>query len=624
MRIHPLYVSMLADPSDCLPHEAPRRPVADLTKLPTRLPFRTSTFSKTTHSVLPQHGQRGPRANSGDLTHPSTIQGGLAYRRPLQSIANIPRCPVYISCESNQSPLKPFKNPPNQKLVAIPTTSSRDSRLPLLRPIATNSHPTKQTCLKPPRLTPRLPPLTDPTETETLWAIVRKKMANTTAISSAGKQKAGKGTFSYRDNELESRKIAITASSRQPAYEWLQSIDPASGQELGGLYLEVSPDFASEIQDWALCFSTFDPPMSEYQWATDVFAKFLPVQMYPPRSKKDLIRLSRQQQPYVSMTSGNYVLLPPKDLQVDSVSSKASQKLGPIKRKKRISTLPKLDTKDGFGLNEPTEGSFVTTYKEDPSIRGLKPDFMYASSMSLLKDNAIYTQYPAIRTFASLDLLPPYLIGEIKNTKTKDMEARPPLALVGAMLLLERVKLRRLSSNSSLDDLKIFTITCCGTLVTIYCMKVPPGKDKSGELLSFEMEWFRSFSLIYQDQIINMANALNCIHAYGRTVHLRSILEDIEAIKGTRSFADIDKRAYEYKASNTFEIGDELIIFDEGSKANTMAPPESSPLEGQKVIDPKPIASISATDKSVRPKRHIPLRGSALPRPSSSNTTSHP
>lgn len=110
-------------------------------------------------------------------------------------------------------------------------------------------------------------------------------------------------------------------------------------------------------------------------------------------------------------------------------------------------------------------------------------------------------------------------------------------------------------------------------------MKIPPGKDKSGELLSFEIEWFKSFRLISQDQIINIANALNCIHAYGWTVHLWSILEDIEAIKETRSLANIDKRAYEYKASNTFEIGDELIILDKGSKANTTAPPESCPLD---------------------------------------------
>ena len=90
------------------------------------------------------------------------------------------------------------------------------------------------------------------------------------------------------------------------------------------------------------------------------------------------------------------MFLPPKDLQVDSVSSKTSQKLGPIKRKKRISTLPKLDTKDRYGLNEPTEGSFVTRYKEDPSIRGLKPDFIYASSITLLEVDDIYTQFPTI------------------------------------------------------------------------------------------------------------------------------------------------------------------------------------------------------------------------------------
>lgn len=66
--------------------------------------------------------------------------------------------------------------------------------------------------------------------------------------------------------------------------------------------------------------------------------------------------------------------------------------------------------------------------------------------------------------------------------------------------------------------------------------------------------------------------ALNCIHTYRRTVHLQRILEDIRAIKGTRSFADIDKRAYDYKASITFELGNELIILDEGNMASTMAP----------------------------------------------------
>lgn len=221
-------------------------------------------------------------------------------------------------------------------------------------------------------------------------------MANIIAISSAGKQKSAQGTLNHRNNELESQKITITISSHQPMYKWLPSIDLVSKQKLDGFYLEVSPDFVNEIQDWALCFNMFDPPMSEYKWATDVFAKFLLVQIYPLRLKKDLIKLCRQQQPYISMISGNYVLLLLKDHRVDSVSSKVSQKLDLIKRKKRISILPKLDIKDRFELNKPTKGSFVTIYKENPSIYGLKPDFMYASLITLLKDNTIYISYLAI------------------------------------------------------------------------------------------------------------------------------------------------------------------------------------------------------------------------------------
>lgn len=102
--IYPLYVYMVTDPSDCkdcLPYEAPHQPVADLTKLPTWFPFCTSTFFKTTHSVLLLHGQKGPKTNLRDLTHLSTIPSYLVYWKLLQSIANILRCPVYISCKSN-------------------------------------------------------------------------------------------------------------------------------------------------------------------------------------------------------------------------------------------------------------------------------------------------------------------------------------------------------------------------------------------------------------------------------------------------------------------------------------------------------------------------------------------
>lgn len=178
MRIYLLNINVLADASncnDCLPHEVLRWFIVDLTKLPTRLLFCTSTFSKSTYFILPQDSQRRLRANLRDLTHLFTIQGGLVYRRLFQSIVNFPHCSVYISCKSNQSLLNLFKNPPRQKLVAISPISSRNFRLPLLRPIGINSHLTKQICLKPPRLTLRFPPLTDLTKIKTVLAIVRKK-----------------------------------------------------------------------------------------------------------------------------------------------------------------------------------------------------------------------------------------------------------------------------------------------------------------------------------------------------------------------------------------------------------------------------------------------------------------
>lgn len=121
--------------------------------------------------------------------------------------------------------------------------------------------------------------------------------------------------------------------------------------------------------------------------------------------------------------------------------------------------------------------------------RGLRPDIMYASSISVLKRYASYLEYPAFRTIATLDLLPPYLIGVFKNTKNKNVEARQPLALAAAMLLMQRIKLRRLSKNPSLDDLRMFIFTCCGTLVTLYCITIPQDNNEAGELLSYKMIW---------------------------------------------------------------------------------------------------------------------------------------
>lgn len=83
------------------------------------------------------------------------------------------------------------------------------------------------------------------------------------------------------------------------------------------------------------------------------------------------------------------------------------------------------------------------------------------------------------------------------------------------------------------------------------------------------------------------------------TVYLRSILEDIKAIKRIRSFANINKYVYEYKNSNTFEIRDEFIILNKGSKTNIMVLSKSTLLKDQKIINLKLIASTFTIDKLV-------------------------
>lgn len=56
-----------------------------------------------------------------------------------------------------------------------------------------------------------------------------------------------------------------------------------------------------------------------------------------------------------------------------------------------------------------------------------------------------------------------------------------------------------------------------GRLVTFYCITIPQDNKEAGESLSYKMIWCESYSLIDQEQIIELAKTLNRIHFYGQT-----------------------------------------------------------------------------------------------------------
>ena len=130
---------------------------------------------------------------------------------------------------------------------------------------------------------------------------------------------------------------------------------------------------------------------------------------------------------------------------------------------------------------------------------------MYATQLSELENSECYINFPAIRTFASIDALPPYLIAGFKNTKSQETETHQFLALLGAMMLLERVKLRRQSSSLNLRDITLFALTCCGPRVTLYCMKIPLAQTKHFEILSYHLIQCNAYSLLKEEDIVELS-----------------------------------------------------------------------------------------------------------------------
>ena len=395
------------------------------------------------------------------------------------------------------------------------------------------------------------PPLTDQNENRALWARVRsstqpeqqippkieRQSVSTTTITTktmtaAVKEKvAGLGTPDYRIQELETRHITIQRTSDRLA-KWLPRIDPASPAALDDLYVSLSDDFRNTLALWVdACMHTSESG-SELQWTLDVYMLFLRRRNWPPRSsEEDVIRLERNAQPWVSFELNENILLPPKDLPfADNLSVNS--------KRTRVSVFPNDINVDGDSDQE--SGLALNGH-------GMRPDIIYTSRFEFLDRPGMYLQHPAIRTFSASDLLPPYLIGEFKSTAAQAVEAQQSLALLGSLMLLERVKLRRMSQNPALDDIKIYMITCCGALVELYCMVIRTTGDgcRPGELLSYDMHWCSGYLLTHDGDILQLGKDLNRIHTYGQTVHLEGITRDLTSI-GHTSLTDVDTQSYQY------------------------------------------------------------------------------
>ena len=397
------------------------------------------------------------------------------------------------------------------------------------------------------------PPSTNSDEISELWARVRSSTQQD-QMPQPNPKVAGKGTNDYRIRELEPRRITIVETGTQ---SMLPHTPAAPQPELEDLYVPVEDDqFINKVRKWVKwCSSVNSPALPEFQWTTDVYLLFFRKRDEAPDEdeKEETTKLERSLQPWVSLKQNEDILLPPKEVLLadDSLPSLRSGKRD-AKKRKRVSVLPDEILMDGTSRKDTDSAS-------KGQQTGMRPDIMYASSISRHVDPiGMYRIYPAMRTFMAINQLPPYIIGEFKSTLGQVFEAQQSLALVGAMMLLERVKLRRMSPNPALDDIKLFMVTCCAMQVDIYCMVIRTTGDRcqAGELLSYDMYLCSTYFLSEKSDIKLFGETLNQIHVYGQTTHLDGIKRDLSAAAAAGSVpADLDKCSYQYNGPNKFDQG---------------------------------------------------------------------
>ena len=451
---------------------------------------------------------------------------------------------------------------------------------------------------------------TDPTFIKGIWEDVRSystlttdDMKSKTIPSSAAYTK---GSASYNNSYLRPKKIRIF-ESLGITDKYLELDNTPTRGNLGSFYVDwTNTTFLKRLVSMVKTYKHRGE--NEAEWESKIYSKFLREDITPQeKTKPDIlfkiqdldfidIGLQRKLKPIISLISRDGKnLLPPE--QIDKQQ-----------RRQSANSFPP---------------SIEDTEKEVPeSRRSIIPDMIFAARAYPCSEDAFVTggKFPAIRNLSDHDVYPPYLLVESKPTKDKETEAKQPTALLAAMLLLERLKLRVMLNNTKYDDLCIFILTCCGPRITIWKMSFDNIKKNPAGLIGYNMHPIRPYDITEESDLKGLCQKINNIHLFGLTSHKNSVLADLNACFDSEIQFDpeyIDLRALRLNKADAgttarLEIGEEISELPEttlnmpGNPSGALLEPYSSNRQGSSNKRRKP--SLSPLDDLPKRKRGRPRK----------------
>ena len=399
------------------------------------------------------------------------------------------------------------------------------------------------------------PPATNPSETNLLWAQVMSSIDK----SPNGQQAIlyarmiSKKTPAYREKVLEPRRISIIKHTGPNTSLCLPDSLPDMPEVLGVLYVDPSRTgkVVSEVKAALLDLLAKERTGENNNEA--IYRQFLPSELGCGSGQNRTVNWVRHDHLLFSFKSRQAILLPPQSVEDHPGSENphiSSYARDPDSRTASVSS------KQGSQQSKPQASKLMLQ-------ASMKPDAVYVVSFDITKQPQV-DWLPGGRTMSVVRYCSPYLLVEYKSKIDNETEAHQPLALLGSMLLLERVKLRSLSSNQKLDDLKVYILTCCGNYATVYRMTILTGTPhvQPKELLKYQMVECHMLQLIFDKHLEKLINVLNRIHLWGTTEHYSSLQQDIEDANDfdvTRALEHADTHCFRYKGFNEFEVGEELV-----------------------------------------------------------------